>query len=337
MTVFAGATCSTDEEDAPAIRPAPPSEDIRSKPHPVANGGMLAIDSVRDEQAAFRISRRPPSNGPKRSTPITNATLSQWISTLDADLSDKTRLFVRNVRRSPARDGFCRYLMEGVAGIYASCGINREVLRHLFPYDSFDGLAGVEFGFGNAEVLRTLAGMGACVIGLDLNPFFVQEGRRDGLDVRMARVDVDPARFGSESEIGDGSQDFAIATLLLDRLEKPQNALTNLLAVLKDGGRFAIQTLLPIVGIDDGEVDEPIVYTPESERITPGTNVEQDRLALISLLHNYGARVVKTYQLPYIVSSLDGLQEYTLWSFTGYKETAQAIALDFLAGLQQAV
>ena len=114
---------------------------------------------------------------------------------------------------------------------------------------------------------------------------------------------------------------------MLDRLAKPKNWLANLFLVLKPNGRFAIQTLLPITGLDDGKVEDPITYTPEEDRIVPGQRAEEDKLALVALLEQLGASDIKLYRLPYVVTSRDGVQEYTVWSFTGRKAaTAKAAA-----------
>src|SRR4030095_5395996 len=131
----------------------------------------------------------------------------------------------------------------------------------------------------NAEIMQALKGLGASVVGLDFNPFFVQKSRSKGLGTRMAKIDVPPQMFTSETGLDSHSQDFAISTLVLDRLSKPRNFIENLFNVLKDDGRFAIQTLLPIVGVDDGEVEHPIVYTPEPDRIATGEDAEQDKLS----------------------------------------------------------
>ena len=290
---------------------------------------LLLMETVSSENEAFKKSHAPgqPGTNGHDTKRISTAAIFKLVATLDEDLIEKTHGFVDNYcQQNSVYEGFCRYLLEGVNGSYASCGINKEVLRRLLPYDSFSGLKGTDLGFGNTEILQALAGMGASMTGLDFNPFFVQKGRSYGLDTRMAKIDVSPERFLRESEMEAGSQDFAISTLLLDRLEQPKNSLCNLLLALKDGGRFAIQTLLPIVGIDDGDVDDPIVYTPEPNRVTPGDNAEQDKLTLISLLHLYGATDIEVYQLPYTVASRDGVQEYTLWSFVGCKRADRGFA-----------
>ncbi|HEY6802398.1 MAG TPA: non-ribosomal peptide synthase/polyketide synthase [Pyrinomonadaceae bacterium] len=285
-------------------------------------GGDLSVASVAPEIDAFK--ERWSSNGHNKSLDWREAipaeVIARLVRGLDADLQERTRAFVTNYsNKNGVYQGFCRYLLEAANGTYASSGINSEVLTHLLPFADFQSLSGVDFGFGHGEVLQSLTNLGARMRGLDFNPLFVQQSRAKGLDVRMMKVDVVPESFAAESGIENDSQDFAISTLLLDRLEQPLNMLKNLFQVLKDGGRFAIQTLLPIVGIDDGDIAEPIVYTPEAYRLTPGKDVEEDKQLLVSLLRQCGAGEVSVYQLPYVVTSRDGLQEYTLWSFVGGK------------------
>jgi len=251
------------------------------------------------------------------------------VESLDDELFERTRIFINNhIMHDAVYEGFCRYLIEGANGSYASRGINVDVLKFLLPFDNYRGLKGIDFGFGNGEIMQVLSSMGASMRGLDLNPFFVQKARDKGLDALMVKIDLPPDTFLKESGLDEGSQDFVISTLLLDRLEKPRDFLKNLFLVLKLRGRFAIQTLLPIVGIDDGNVDDPITYTPEEHRITPGKNVEEDKAMLISLMYELGARSLRVYRLPYVVMSRDGIQEYEIWSLVGYKGNGSAITPD---------
>ncbi|MGH9821768.1 MAG: amino acid adenylation domain-containing protein, partial [Blastocatellia bacterium] len=307
--------------------------------------GLLLVDTVNSETEGFKSGRFNSAGNIRRDRPrnISAETISELISGLDQDLIERTEAFLRSFRREatpeksalrtnlpiPAYDGFCRYLMEGAHNSYASCGINVEILQSLFGWESFAGLRGVDFGFGNTEILWALAGMEAEVKGFDFNPFFVQKARDLGLDVQMVKIDMPRDAFFDEAGIEPGSQDFAISTLVLDRLERPKNSIENLLHALKDGGKFGVQTLLPIVARDDGDVDEPITYTVEEERITPGLSVDDDKLALIDLLQRLGAADINVYRLPYIVASSDGVQEYTIWSFTGIKRTQPDAVKDY--------
>ena len=62
-----------------------------------------------------------------------------------------------------------RYIKESINNTYTSCGINKDVLKTILAFDSFYGLRGIDFGFGNGEILEILKTMGADVIGLDSN------------------------------------------------------------------------------------------------------------------------------------------------------------------------
>ncbi|HEU4769906.1 MAG TPA: amino acid adenylation domain-containing protein, partial [Pyrinomonadaceae bacterium] len=254
--------------------------------------------------------------------PISPSMIFKLIESLSPDLIRKTHSFIaRHGQDSAVYGAFSRYLLEGIKGSYASCGINPEVLRRLLPLECFEGIQGVDFGFGNGEILKTLKGMGAHIKGLDFNPVFVQKARDNGLDAEMVKVDLAPAEFADISGTEPGTQDFVVSTLLMDRLSNPRNSLANLFLVLKEGGRFAIQTLLPIVGVDDGEIEDPFTYTPEGALIVPGKTVGEDKEALICLLRKLGADEIGIFELPYVVMSRDGLQEYTVWSFTGVKNS----------------
>ncbi|HEY0066651.1 MAG TPA: phosphopantetheine-binding protein, partial [Flavisolibacter sp.] len=216
-----------------------------------------------------------------------------------------------------------RYFLEAYYNSYASQGINGPVLRMLFGFDDFRGKEGVELGFGNAEVLSALAEMGAAVRGVELSPFFVQKARNRGLDAWLGEVDLPYNEFLENCGLRDASLDFSICTLLLDRVEHPRNLVENLLGVLKEDGRFALQTLLPVVPVDDGDVEEKIIYTSEANRLTPGTDAGEDKMVLIQALYELGAADMSVYQLPYAVVSRDGVQEYTLWSFTGRRRAVE--------------
>jgi amino acid adenylation domain-containing protein len=216
-----------------------------------------------------------------------------------------------------------RYFLEAYYNSYASQGINEPVLRMLFGFDDFTGKEGVELGFGNAEVLSVLSEMGASVRGIELSPFFVQKARNKGLDVCLGEVDLPYNEFLETCGLQDASLDFSICTLLLDRVEHPRHLVKNLLGVLKEDGRFALQTLLPVIPVDDGDVEEKIIYTSEANRLTPGTETGEDKMVLIQVLYDLGAEDMSVYQLPYAVVSRDGVQEYTVWSFTGRRRAVE--------------
>ncbi|WP_179957672.1 non-ribosomal peptide synthetase [Exilibacterium tricleocarpae] len=237
------------------------------------------------------------------------------------DLVSKTARFIRRHEANPTTyECFQRYVMEGIKNSYASGGMGKPVLRKLLPFDSYDNIKGVDFGFGNAEVLRALSELGASVVGLDISPIFVQRARTAGFDARMVKIDVEPESFHRESNLAAESLDFAISTLTIDRVEQPVNLIKNIFSVLKPGGRFSIQTLLPVVAVEDGDIDAPVIYTAETDRITRGENAHEDRAKIVSELARLGGSGIDVYKVPYIVRSRDGLQEYTVWCFSGCKQ-----------------
>ena len=251
-----------------------------------------------------------------------------YMNRLDADLQQEVnRILEGYLTNREGYQGYCRYFMEGFYGTYESCGMTGEVLRWILPFADFGGKKGIDFGFGNAEVMKTLAELGACMKGLDWSPYFVQNARRAGLDVHLGKIDQDLESLLDTCNLETGSFDFATSTLLLDRLEKPTHFISNLFTLLKVGGRFAIQTLLPVQSEDDGDNDPKIVYTAENNRITPGRNVEEDKWYLTQLLYEYGAGHIEICQIPYSVVSRDGLQDYQMWSFYGTKAEHAAPAL----------
>ena len=203
--------------------------------------------------------------------------------------------------------------------MYASSGITEDVLRELLPLRTFTGVAGVDICCGAGEILQTLTRMGASVTGVDWNPFFVHNARAKGLAAVLARADECFDSFAAASGIGPGSQDFAISTLAMDRVARPRRLLANLFAVLREGGHFAVQTLLPITPVDDVPVAEPIVYTAVDDRITHGRTRSGDEEQLLALLTSLGAQQVRRISLPYAVTSRDGVQEYEIVSFSGAK------------------
>ena len=185
-------------------------------------------------------------------------------------------------------------------------------------------MRGVEFCSGNGEVLRCLTDMGTTVRGVDWNPFFVHQGRHNQLDIVMARADSEFSDFTGSTGIPTNSQAFVIATLALDRVMYPRQLLNNMFQVLGVGGRFAIQTLLPVLPSDDAPVSQPIVYTLEQERITRGRTVQGDKQDLFALLRELGGRQIQLCTFPYAVASRDGIQIYQLWSFNGTKGVAES-------------
>jgi len=293
----------------------------------VVDQGELRVETALAEISAFEDSAKSNGVAPRRLSlgRLTPAEVLKLIREIDTDLVEFTHRFLGRYGRDPfIYGGFCRYLLEGATDSYAACGINKEVMSVLLGFDDFKGLRGAEFGFGSGEILQILSAAGAVMKGFDLSPFFVQRARRNGHDVQIAKVDMAPELFVEEHRDSVGFYDFAISTMTLDRVENPRNLLKNLFALLRPGGSFAIQTILPILPFDDGEVEDPISYTPESHRLTSGVNEEEDKRALVMRLSDLGAGEIRICQLPYLIASSDGLQRYRVWSFSGRKREASS-------------
>jgi amino acid adenylation domain-containing protein/non-ribosomal peptide synthase protein (TIGR01720 family) len=300
----------------------------------ISDCGMISVERANREIMRFKEAKRAILHNdgwgrtriPKR---LSAETAIELVKELDDDLIQATAGYIDAYYRDEiAYESFCRYFFEGVYGSYSSCGINIEVFHRLFSTAEFEGLKGVDFGFGNGEILKTLSEAGIDVHGFDLSPFFVQRARDRGFKTHMVKIDADLEDFRRHSHAAENSQDLAVSTLVLDRVERPLNLLKNLFFVLKPGGRFAIQTLLPIIPVDDGDLTQPIVYTAERNRLTSGKNAERDRRELALLLGRLGASEINVCRIPYVVVSRDGIQDYTVWSFYGRKRQIEKTVWD---------
>ena len=308
-----------------ANRPGATAE--RFLPNPFAfetifqNGGEIRTQSALAEIAEFkRLKAVDITLATADNVAMPIQSLLDRASGLDQDLKRITVSFVEQFANDRnAYRAFSRYLVESEARQYASSGLNEEVLRLLLPFDSFDDLSGIDFCCGNGEVVLVLQRLGAKIQGIDWSPFFVKHGRNLGLNIIMAKADAPSEVFRDMSGIRDSSQDFVLSTLALDRVGHPRQLLINMLAVLRTGGHFAIQTLLPIVPIDDGVSTRDITYTAEPERLTLGAALDVDRQELAKVLLELGACEIKLHRFPYAVASGDGVQDYDVWSFSGVK------------------
>ena len=300
----------------------------------ILDEGALTIASAAREIDNF-IKANAHRQNDRASSPdyISQRDILEMFDHLDPDLVDNAHklLDIYSTNNNECR-AFNRYLLEGAFGTYASCGINKDVLQALLPFETMDGMKGVDYCSGNGEILRALSNMGATVRGIDWNPFFAERGRRDHLDVVVARVDSKYPEFAISTGIPDNSQDFVITTLALDRVPYPRQLLSNMLRVLREGGRFAIQTLLPVTPSDDAPVLQPISYTTDEERITTGRSIRSDKRELFALLRGMGGRSIRLCNFPYVVASRDGIQVYQLWSFYGTKDTSQSGARMYRTG-----
>lgn len=290
-----------------------------------SEAGHINMETAARDIQAFK-NQPPLPSAPRKYRKIRNqgqipsTSILQLIRSLQPDLIQNTETFIHNYCREPIQfNGFCRYLFEGLENSYYSRGINIQLLSYLLSCDHFKNKKGVDFGFGNGEIIQVLEEAGCSMKGFDLSPFFVQHAREKGLDAQMLKLDTPRDIFARDCVVEPGSMDFGISTLVLDRIENPRQMLVNLFSLVKPRGRFAIQTLLPIVPVDDGQVDTPIVYTPPHNRITHGGDVQQDKLQLVDLLYRLGGGDIRVCSFPFVVLSDDGLQDYVAWSFSGIK------------------
>jgi amino acid adenylation domain-containing protein/non-ribosomal peptide synthase protein (TIGR01720 family) len=249
---------------------------------------------------------------------------------LDQDLVARTREVVASCATDTVSyQAFSRYVAERD---YASTGLGEDLLQRLLPFASYAGVQGVDLCCGSGDVVRTLADMGATMVGVDWNPFFVHRARLAGLSGVMARADDTFDVFSETSGLRRASQDLVISTLALDRVAYPDRLLQNVFALLRAGGRFAVQTLLPIVPLDDVPLAQPIVYTRPENRITRGKSADEDQQQLLRRLVDLGARDITVTRIPYAVASRDGVQEYELYSFAGTCHSVSACARMYRTG-----
>jgi 2-polyprenyl-3-methyl-5-hydroxy-6-metoxy-1,4-benzoquinol methylase len=316
----------------PAVRPGPVLTHPRplrrpltaGPPRPGPHAGVRYTDlgkvrlptAARDIHALGAQSQPPPVPAPGLRNH--SDVREEIASRAPALLSDTDRL-LDLVGEGPAFAGLCRYLTETTTDGYASAGLNRDVLRVLLGPPFLAGARVADLACGNGEVLWMLRQLGAHPVGVDVNPLFIQQAHRAGLQGVLTRADLPFGKWEAERGLAPGSFDVVLCTLALDRVEQPRELVANIFRLLGPGGRFAIQTLLPIVGVDDGPVTDPIVYTPPEHRLTAGENADTDRAALLSMLASNGGRRLSTRTIPYGVRSRDGLQRYTLHSFTGHR------------------
>ncbi|MCP4215422.1 MAG: amino acid adenylation domain-containing protein, partial [bacterium] len=302
----------------------------------ISDGGELLLPLAQKEIEEFRLQKKQHTceeNDPRRKEDgdIPEKMILDLVKHLDHDLVETCRSFLDKYRDdSILYNSFCRYLCEGHANTYSSAGINIHVLKRLLSIPEPAGLNGIDFGIGNGEILQALSKAGIRMKGFDLSPFFVQRARGNGADVKMLKMDEEIDHFAQESGVEKGSQDFVIATLVIDRVENPRCLLENMVWCTKPGGRLSMQTLLPIEPSDDGDVERPLVYTPDSKRVTPGKTVEEDKLYVAALLYEVGVRDINIQRLPFIVASNDGVQDYTVWTFSGTINTSTEADTDYL-------
>lgn len=233
---------------------------------------------------------------------------------LDPALSMRTMELWMSLDSDEARHGFARYLAEGAQGHIRACGLEPVVLERLLG-GSLAGLSGIDFGSGGGEVLDALSALGATAIGVDLCPWLVERSSRRGHRMVQAMIDSDPITFARETGLTAGGFDFSLATLVLDRVSSPTHMLANLVGVLRPGGRFALQMLLPNLPFDTSSNER--AYTAFDELIGDDMGCEEQLAQVVRRLATLGAVDMTIYRLPYVISTSEGVEHMHLWSVAG--------------------
>ncbi|NTX02058.1 non-ribosomal peptide synthetase [Myxococcus sp. CA040A] len=238
---------------------------------------------------------------------------------LPEDIVQRTRELAAGLADEANRHGFLRYLAEGSHDLVNGRGLEEPVLAHLLGVAGFQGLKGTDLGFGGGEVLDTLRAAGADVTGVDIGPWQVHRARLRGHRVVQAHVDTPMARFSSDTGLVPGSLDFALSSLVLDRVAHPREFLRNLVEVLRPGGRFSLQLLLPHRAFDSPDVFPALVYTDASLRCVQEGAPEAQLRQLAGVLSEVGCVDLHVYQIPYAIATSDGVERFTLWCVAGQR------------------
>ncbi len=96
---------------------------------------------------------------------------------------------------------------------------------------------GVDLGCGTGDLLPGLKQHAAKVIGVDSSPRMLEEARKrfssgENIEIRLGEIEHLPLR--------DAEADFAVISLVLQYLSRPENAFTEISRVLRPGGRFIV-------------------------------------------------------------------------------------------------
>ncbi|WP_202704401.1 condensation domain-containing protein, partial [Flavobacterium sp. UGB4466] len=224
---------------------------------------------------------------------------------------------------------FLRYYYEGMFDNYKAQSISWEVFlkltNNLAPLSK-----GIDLGCGSGELVRSINANGTYhITGIDANPFFVKKLINDKINGILCRIDMPVNVFLKESKLQANSMDFVVSTLTLDRVQYPSNLVRNMSMLLREGGRFILGTLLPIVAHEDGENQSAFDYTKQENRITPGLSEKEDRYYLVEMLLKAGIADIELFQTKIQVSSKNGMQDYTLFIFCGNKQEKTQVDLNY--------
>lgn len=110
--------------------------------------------------------------------------------------------------------------------------LNRAIFKNAGTY-----AVGVDLGCGTGDLLPTLKRHAAKVIGVDSSPRMLEEARKrfpkgENIEIRLGEIEHLPLR--------DAEADFAVISLVLQYMSRPEDAFPEVGRVLRPGGRFVI-------------------------------------------------------------------------------------------------
>jgi amino acid adenylation domain-containing protein len=237
---------------------------------------------------------------------------------------DALRLLRNNESDNELKRTFLRYYFEGKFHTYKAFGISWEAFRILAGREVPHTWKGADLGCGNGELVQMLASNGiGQVTGLDINPYFVQNLIEKGLPAALARADSPTHTLVRESGLSPESLDFVISTLTLDRVQYPKQLIANMTALLREGGRFMLGTLLPVVEFEDGNNRSSFAYTRFENKLTPGSVAKEDVYYVVQELVAAGIADIELFSVKIMINSKNGLQPYDLQVFCGNRDSTR--------------
>ncbi|MGO4295021.1 amino acid adenylation domain-containing protein, partial [Chitinophaga sp. RAB17] len=241
------------------------------------------------------------------------------------------RILQENDPDTEFKKTFLRYYYEGMFDTYKTESISWKVFLKLAGREIPASAKGVDFGCGSGELLQNIRDNGVeNVTGIDINPYFIENLINKNINSIISRIDTPTDVFLRDTKLEIGSMDFVISTLTLDRVQYPANLLQNMTAVLKEGGRFILGTLLPIVEHEDGSNQSAFSYTRFENKLTPGITAKEDQYYLLEALVRNGIDNIELFKVKTRVRSKNGIQDYELFVFCGNKTNAALLSCDYI-------
>ncbi|MCW3465948.1 non-ribosomal peptide synthetase [Chitinophaga nivalis] len=230
------------------------------------------------------------------------------------------KILQENAPDAEFKKTFLRYYYEGMFDTYKTESLSWKVFSKLAGREMPADASGVDFGCGSGELLQNIYDSGVKdVTGIDINPYFIDNLIKKNINSIISRIDTPTDIFLQDTRLARNSMDFAISTLTLDRVQHPANLLQNMTAVLKEGGRLILGTLLPIIEHEDGTNQSAFSYTKFENKLTPGITVKEDKYYLLEALVSNGITDIELFKVKTRVRSKNGVQDYELFVFCGNK------------------